>query len=161
MLYSSLALLLDWVFMRINLFSTKQLVKLGLLLLLLSPLTSFAQIHQDPPHQASSEWEAHLAPGVKLFEQARFAEAEDFFKRARREAEKFGPQDIRLASVLGYLGAVYVSQGQYAQAEPLYKRAQGIVEKTLGPNDPNVAASLNNWRSRVQHGYRSSPPQWK
>jgi len=40
--------------------------------------------------------------------------------------------------------AVRVSQGNYAEAEPLYRRALAIVEKALGPEHPNVAASLNN-----------------
>ena len=36
------------------------------------------------------------------------------------------------------------AQGQYAQAEPLYKRALAIKEKALGPDHPDVATSLNN-----------------
>lgn len=35
-------------------------------------------------------------------------------------------------------------QGKYAEAEPLYRRALAIQEKTLGPEHPKVAASLNN-----------------
>jgi Tetratricopeptide repeat len=34
-------------------------------------------------------------------------------------------------------------QGQFGQAEPLLKRALGINEKVLGPNNPAVAESLN------------------
>ena len=35
-------------------------------------------------------------------------------------------------------------QGQYQEAIPLAKRCLSIVEKALGPDHPNVAASLNN-----------------
>lgn len=40
--------------------------------------------------------------------------------------------------------ALYEAQGQYAQAEPLYKRSLAIREKTLGPDHPDVALSLEN-----------------
>jgi len=39
---------------------------------------------------------------------------------------------------------VYRTQGQYAQAGPLYQRALAIKEKALGPEAPLVATSLNN-----------------
>jgi CHAT domain-containing protein/Tfp pilus assembly protein PilF len=35
-------------------------------------------------------------------------------------------------------------QGRFADAEPLYKRAVEISERSLGPDHPQVAASLNN-----------------
>src|SRR3989338_6000626 len=34
--------------------------------------------------------------------------------------------------------------GKYSQAEPLYRRSLEIREKVLGPEHPDVAASLNN-----------------
>ena len=36
------------------------------------------------------------------------------------------------------------SKGDYAAAEPLYRRALAIAEKTLGPDHPNTAMSLDN-----------------
>ena len=36
------------------------------------------------------------------------------------------------------------TQGQYAEAEPLYKRALVIYEQALGPAHPSVATILNN-----------------
>jgi tetratricopeptide (TPR) repeat protein len=45
---------------------------------------------------------------------------------------------------LNDLAALYRRQGQYAQAEPLVKRALAIYEKALGPDHPSVATSLNN-----------------
>ena len=45
---------------------------------------------------------------------------------------------------LNNLAELYRTQGQYAQAEPLYKRALAIQEKALGANHPEVATSLNN-----------------
>jgi tetratricopeptide (TPR) repeat protein len=39
---------------------------------------------------------------------------------------------------------LYQTQGQYAQAEPLYMRALAIDEKALGADHPDVARDLNN-----------------
>jgi tetratricopeptide (TPR) repeat protein len=39
---------------------------------------------------------------------------------------------------------LYRDQGKYAEAEPLHVRALAIREKALGPDDPDVADSLNN-----------------
>jgi hypothetical protein len=36
---------------------------------------------------------------------------------------------------------LYVSMGNYAAAEPLFKRSLGILEKALGPEHPDVAQS--------------------
>ncbi len=39
---------------------------------------------------------------------------------------------------------LYLPQGRYADAEPLYKRSLVIYEKTLGKDHPSVATTLNN-----------------
>jgi hypothetical protein len=50
---------------------------------------------------------------------------------------------------------LYTSQGQYANAEPLYKRSLVIKEKVLGPDHPDVAVSLKVLRSSI--GCRAQP----
>jgi len=47
---------------------------------------------------------------------------------------------------------LYTSQGQYANAEPLYKRSLVIKE---GPDHPDVAVSLKVLRSSI--GCRAQP----
>ena len=42
------------------------------------------------------------------------------------------------------MAALYETLGDYAKAEPLFKRALAIREKALGPEHPDVATSLNN-----------------
>ena len=64
---------------------------------------------------------------------------------ALEEAKKFGEQDPRLATTLNNLAALYLGQGQYDEAEPLFRRALAIVEKAQGPEHPNVAISLENY----------------
>ena len=43
------------------------------------------------------------------------------------------------------LAALYSGQGKYAEAEPLYKHALAIQEKTLGPTHPDLATSLEHY----------------
>ena len=45
----------------------------------------------------------------------------------------------KVAYVLNGLATLYLEQGRYAQAEPLYKRSLAIWEKALGPDDPTAA----------------------
>ncbi|WP_347232741.1 tetratricopeptide repeat protein [Chloracidobacterium thermophilum] len=49
-----------------------------------------------------------------------------------------------MAASLNILVLFYANQGQYAQAEPLSKRALAIREKALGSNHPDVATALRN-----------------
>ena len=58
---------------------------------------------------------------------------------------------------------LYVNQGRYADAEPLYKRSLAIYEKALGPDHPNVAGSLNNLAGlyNEQGRYADAEPLFK
>jgi tetratricopeptide (TPR) repeat protein len=49
------------------------------------------------------------------------------------------------ASDLNNLGALYRAQGEYAEAEPFYKRALAILENTLGSEHPDVVESMENY----------------
>jgi tetratricopeptide (TPR) repeat protein len=42
------------------------------------------------------------------------------------------------------------AKGDYAGAEPLYRRALAIDEKALGPDHPHVAIDLNNLAAFLQ-----------
>jgi tetratricopeptide (TPR) repeat protein len=42
------------------------------------------------------------------------------------------------------LAGLYYTQGDYAKAEPLYRRSLAIREKALGLDHPDVGNSLNN-----------------
>jgi CHAT domain-containing protein/tetratricopeptide (TPR) repeat protein len=56
----------------------------------------------------------------------------------------FGSEHTRVATNLDNLGILYVRRGEYAEAEPLHKRALDIREKILGLEHPGVAYSLIN-----------------
>ncbi|CAM9827635.1 unnamed protein product, partial [Ectocarpus fasciculatus] len=45
-------------------------------------------------------------------------------------------------------------QGQYEEAEPLYRRSLAIDEKVYGPDHPAVATVLNNWAGLLEKQVR-------
>ena len=62
-----------------------------------------------------------------------------------------GPDHPDTARSLNNLALLYVSQGAYAKAEPLFLRALAIMEKALGPDRPNIAFSLNNLYTAINN----------
>ncbi|MDD4964983.1 MAG: tetratricopeptide repeat protein [Gallionella sp.] len=58
--------------------------------------------------------------------------------------QTLGADHPDLAQYLNQLGMRHYEQGNYAEAEPLFKRSLAIRESTLGKNHPDVAQSLNN-----------------
>ena len=105
-------------------------------------------------------WEKSNAAGEEAYRQARYAEAEQHFTAALKEAENFGEQDPRFALSLNNLAELYRVQGKYVEAEPLFKRSLAIREKVLGPEHPDVAASFNNLASlyQAQGNYAQAEP---
>jgi len=55
-----------------------------------------------------------------------------------------GEQHPAVATSLNNLAALYLSQGHYEQAEPLFIQALRIGIQTLGEAHPDVAVRLNN-----------------
>ena len=108
-------------------------------------------------------WDRYNAAGMQAYQQGNYAEAEKQLSAALREAEKFGPQDPRLATSLNNLAGLYQTQGKYAEAEPLHRRSLAIVEKALGPEHPAVATSLNNLAGLYsdQGKYAEAEPLYK
>jgi len=83
--------------------------------------------------------------GDALYEQGRYPEAEDPYRRALAINEKaLGPDHPDVATDLNNLAWLLQATGRYAEAEPLYARALAIWEKALGPDHPAVATSLNS-----------------
>jgi CHAT domain-containing protein/Tfp pilus assembly protein PilF len=56
-----------------------------------------------------------------------------------------------VAATLDNLASLYQSQGRYADAEGLSKRALVIYEKTFGKDNPDVADNLNNLANIYEH----------
>ncbi len=99
-----------------------------------------------PAHASAQggQWNTLNAAGIEAYQRGDYAEAEQQWRAALKEAEGFGPQDPRLAASLNNLAELYHAQGRYAEAEPFYERALAIWEKVLGPDHPHVAKGLEN-----------------
>jgi tetratricopeptide (TPR) repeat protein len=51
---------------------------------------------------------------------------------------------LPIALMVNQFGLFLLARAEYAQAEPMFRRALAIYEKALGPEHPDVATSLNN-----------------
>ena len=60
------------------------------------------------------------------------------------------------ATTLNNLAVVYEAQGKYDGAEPLYQRALTLIEHTLGPEHPNMAAALDNYADLLRKMQREA-----
>ena len=93
----------------------------------------------------------------KLYEQGRYDEAEQLYKRALA-IYQIAPDLFQkiIAVTLNNLAEIYKAQGRFAEVA-------GTKEKTLGPNDPAVATSLNNLARlyHKQHRYAEAEPLYK
>lgn len=98
----------------------------------------------EPAAAQRTDWDKSIEAGTKAYRQGRYAEAEKQLQAALKEAEKFAPNDPRLAATLNDLGLLDQAEGKYGQAETLFKRSLATRERVLGLVHPDVAASLNN-----------------
>ena len=129
--------------------------KTGWLLLGILCLATFA-VAQD------TAWEKYMKAGTEAYQKGRYSDAEEQFKAALKEAEKFREQGLRVGGSLNSLALLYHAQGKYAEAEPLFRRALPILEKALGPQHPLVAGSLDDLAlaHKEQGKYGEAEPLW-
>lgn len=60
------------------------------------------------------------------------------------------PDHAYVARVLNKLAMVYTDEGKFEQAQPLFKQAQAMLEKTFGPNNIEVSANLSGQAKLLQ-----------
>jgi tetratricopeptide (TPR) repeat protein/CHAT domain-containing protein len=84
---------------------------------------------------------------------AALAEARNYEAAVKSQ---FGTEHPNYGIALHLIAMVREHQGDYGEAEQLYKRSAAVSERALGPNHPNVAAALNNlanvYMSQVRYG---------
>ena len=84
------------------------------------------------PSDAGIEWDILNQESMELYRTGQYDRAVVVAKKALEVAEKnVGPNHPDVATSLNNLALLYHTQGQYASAEPLYKRALTINEKAL------------------------------
>jgi tetratricopeptide (TPR) repeat protein len=108
-----------------------------------------------------TRWHGYMNAGAEAYQRGDYAEAVRQTQFALKEAEAFGEEDPRFAQSLNNLAELYQAQGRYDEAEPMFKRALTIGEKTLG--HPDVATSLNNLALlyQTQGRYNEAEPMLK
>ena len=98
-------------------------------------------------------WDRQLASGIELASQGRYLEARKVLEQARREAERFGATDNRLAIALNNLGAVQLRLHDVAEAERCYRLSAAIWERR--GDAVNTLAPVTNlagvYRARRQY----------
>ena len=78
---------------------------------------------------AGIEWDTLNQEIMELYRTGKYDRAVVVAKKALEVAEEnVGPNHPDVATSLNNLAELYDTQGQYAQAEPLYKRALAICE---------------------------------
>lgn len=87
-------------------------------------------------------WNKYTEAGAKAYEANNYGQAEKMFALALKEAEKFGPNDIRLATSLTNVGVIANFRGNPSKAEPLFEHAIKIKQKVLGPDNPDVVSAV-------------------
>src|SRR4030042_1835185 len=100
-------------------------------------------------------WGTYVDEGRNAYNERRYEEAEQLFKKAVAEAEKFGPEDYRLGQSLYWLGSVVWDLGRPAEAKTLLERALGIIEQLKGteaamPARPIVIADILGRLSEIE-----------
>ena len=86
-----------------------------------------------PAYAQDKKWESLISESVALYKQGRYADAVVPAKQSLELAEKTGgPNHPSVAASLNILATLYQAQGQYALAEPLFRRNLTIVENALG-----------------------------
>jgi tetratricopeptide (TPR) repeat protein len=69
---------------------------------------------------------------------------------------QLNPDHPDVALSLNNLALVYHTQGRYAEAEPLFKQALMIGEKTLGLDHPTFVTFLNNYEGLLRQTSRQA-----
>jgi tetratricopeptide (TPR) repeat protein len=92
----------------------------------------------------TASWTHYKLQALKATEAKNYSEAEKGWQEAMKEAEAFGEDDGRYVLSLDSLAHTYYSQGLFARAEPLYKKALTIRESVFSPEHKDVATSANN-----------------
>src|SRR4029450_2806127 len=83
-------------------------------------------------------WDNENVRGAQLYQQGRYAEAEQAFRAALEAAEQLGPNDTRVAVVLNNLASLCHNQRKIEEAQTLYERALAIRRQALGESHPMV-----------------------
>jgi tetratricopeptide (TPR) repeat protein len=99
----------------------------------------YGQGHPAVAPKSAGDWEKQSQAAEYAARRGDLAGAEKQYRTALQEAEKLGPEDYRVGlSALGLADVLYMQQ-RFAEAERNYRRAKGILQPTLGTENPILA----------------------
>ncbi|HEV3307806.1 MAG TPA: VWA domain-containing protein [Candidatus Sulfotelmatobacter sp.] len=93
-----------------------------------------------------SSWEDKNRSGEKAFQEGRLLEASRLFNEALRDAEQFGPNDVRLAPIYNNLALVSFVQNNFIASETLYEKSIAVMQ-AQGQQNPLLLPVLDNLTS--------------
>jgi len=108
------------------------------------PVLGILLLHAMSAGQSS--WEDKNRAGEKAFQEGHLSDANALFTEALREAQKFGPNDVRLAPIYNNLGLVAFVQNNFIASEILYEKAIAVME-AQGQENPLLLPVLDNLTS--------------
>jgi tetratricopeptide (TPR) repeat protein len=89
-------------------------------------------------------WKAWRDAGIHAWEEGQLGIAEHLLIAAMEQAEKFGPEDVRVADTANDLAIVYATAGKITEAELLFHRSLGLGIRMFGEEHPTVGATMQN-----------------
>jgi VWFA-related protein len=81
-----------------------------------------------------SSWEEKNRAGEKAFQEGHLADASRLFTEALKDAQQFGPNDVRLAPIYNNLALVAFVQNNFIASETLYEKAIAVMQATAQEN---------------------------
>ena len=93
-----------------------------------------------------SSWEGKNLAGEKAFQEGRLLDANRLFTDALRDAQQFGPNDVRLAPIYNNLALVSFVQNNFIASETLYEKSIAVME-AQGQENPLLLPVLDNLTS--------------
>ena len=133
---------------------------IGYRLLWIATIFSCALLVSGPAVGQDDQWLSLIREATSLSQRAEYDRALLVGKQALEIAERrWGPDDLRVATSLGNLGNVYLTQGKFAEAEPLFERALRIWERGA-PGHAGIATPIGNLASLyvAQGRYAAAEP---
>lgn len=91
--------------------------------------------------QDASAWQKYVEEAKAAYRHKDYGRCEQLLRAALQEAEKFGPDDPRVAVTLHNQANLAAVQNKAAEAEPLYRRSLALLEKVRGPDHPQTAVA--------------------
>jgi len=123
---------------------------------LLLAISISPQAKSQPSSEAVEQWELLSQQLVDAYQAGDYVRGVELAEQSYALAlAVLGPRDPRTLISLDNLAGLYVHQGRYGEAEPLYGRALQLSQEVLGEAHPQTLSSLNQLATLYESQDRS------